>query len=92
VLAAACIPPADAKLKVVASFSILADMASRVGENDVEIHTLVGPDKRCPTPSSPTPANAKALAEADVIILNGLGFEPWGRAFDEVVEGKGASS
>jgi zinc/manganese transport system substrate-binding protein len=68
--------PAHAKLKVVASFSILADMASRVGESEVEIHTLVGPNGDAHA-FQPTPANAKAIAEADVIILNGLGFEPW---------------
>ena len=68
--------PAHAKLKVVASFSILADMASRVGENEVEIHTLVGPNGDAHA-FQPTPANAKAIAEADVIVLNGLGFEPW---------------
>lgn len=68
--------PAHAKLKVVASFSILADMAARVGENEVEIHTLVGPNGDAHA-FQPTPANAKAIAEADVIVLNGLGFEPW---------------
>lgn len=68
--------PAHAKLKVVASFSILADMASRVGEGEVEIHTLVGPNGDAHA-FQPTPANAKAVAEADVIVLNGLGFEPW---------------
>ena len=68
--------PAHAKIKVVASFSILADMAARVGESEVEIHTLVGPNGDAHA-FQPTPANAKAIAEADVIILNGLGFEPW---------------
>jgi zinc/manganese transport system substrate-binding protein len=68
--------PAHAKLKVVASFSILADMAHRVGANEVEIHTLVGPNGDAHA-FQPTPANAKAVADADVIILNGLGFEAW---------------
>jgi zinc/manganese transport system substrate-binding protein len=80
--------PAYAKLKVVASFSILADMASRVGENDVEIHTLVGPDSDAHA-FQPTPANAKALAEADVIILNGLGFEPWAERLIKSSNAKG---
>ena len=80
--------PAHAKLKVVASFSILADMASRAGENEVEIHTLVGPNGDAHA-FQPTPANAKAVAEADVIILNGLGFEPWAERLMKSAKPKG---
>jgi zinc/manganese transport system substrate-binding protein len=69
-------PANAAKLKVVASFSILADMTSRIGQNRVEIHTLVGPNGDAHA-FQPTPANAKAVGQADVIVINGLGFEPW---------------
>jgi zinc/manganese transport system substrate-binding protein len=69
-------PVSAAKLKVVASFSILADMTSRIGQNRVEIHTLVGPNGDAHA-FQPTPANAKAVGQADVIVINGLGFEPW---------------
>jgi zinc/manganese transport system substrate-binding protein len=69
-------PASAAKLKVVASFSILADMTSRIGQNRVEIHTLVGPNGDAHA-FQPTPANAKAVGQADVIVINGLGFEPW---------------
>jgi zinc/manganese transport system substrate-binding protein len=69
-------PANAAKLKVVASFSILADMTSRIGQNRVEIHTLVGPNGDAHA-FQPTPANAKAVGQADVIVINGFGFEPW---------------
>lgn len=64
-------------LKVVASFSILGDMVREVGGDAVSVTTLVGPDGDAHV-YQPSPADAKAVAEADVVIPNGLGFEPWG--------------
>jgi zinc/manganese transport system substrate-binding protein len=64
------------KLKVVASFSILADMVAQVGGDRVEIVTLVGPDGDAHV-FEPTPADAKSLADADIVFVNGLGFEGW---------------
>jgi len=63
-------------LRVVASFTILADMAQRIGGDRVDVVTLVGPDGDAHT-FEPTPRDAKAVAEADILIVNGLGFEGW---------------
>ncbi|WP_443190982.1 metal ABC transporter substrate-binding protein [Pseudomonas indica] len=68
--------PAAEKLKVVASFSILADITRQIAGNDVELRTLVGPDEDAHV-YEPTPDDAKALLAADLVIANGLGFEPW---------------
>ncbi|WP_397450675.1 metal ABC transporter solute-binding protein, Zn/Mn family [Pseudomonas sp. NA-150] len=64
------------KLKVVTSFSILADMAHQIGGEHIEVINIVGPDKDARA-YKPTADDAKNLAHADVIIENGLGFEPW---------------
>lgn len=64
------------KVKAVASFSILGDMIGQVGGDRVEVVTLVGPDGDAHV-FSPTPADAKTLAGADVFFVNGLGFEGW---------------
>jgi zinc/manganese transport system substrate-binding protein len=64
------------KLKAVASFSILGDMVKNVGGDRVEVTTLVGPNGDAHV-FSPTPADAKMLADADVFFVNGLGFEGW---------------
>ncbi len=61
-------------LKVVASFSIIADLARNVGGDRVEITTLVGPDGDAHV-YEPKPADASAMARADVILVNGLHFE-----------------
>jgi zinc/manganese transport system substrate-binding protein len=63
-------------LKAVASFSILGDMVKNVGGERVEVTTLVGPNGDAHV-FSPTPADAKTLAEADIFFVNGLGFEGW---------------
>jgi zinc/manganese transport system substrate-binding protein len=67
---------AQEKLKVVATFSILADFVKNVGGDRIEIATLVGPGADAHV-YSPTPADAKTLAAAKVVFTNGLGFEGW---------------
>jgi zinc/manganese transport system substrate-binding protein len=64
------------KVKAVASFSILGDMVKNVGGDRVEVTTLVGPNGDAHV-FSPTPADAKTLAGADIFFVNGLGFEGW---------------
>jgi zinc/manganese transport system substrate-binding protein len=67
---------AQQRLKVVATFSILADMVANVGGELIELSVLVGPDADAHT-YQPTPAEARVLAASQVLILNGLGFEGW---------------
>ena len=62
------------ELKVVASFSVIADFAKNVGGDRVEITTLVGPNGDAHV-YEPKPADARALAEADVVLANGLQLE-----------------
>lgn len=58
----------------VASFSILGDMTRRIGGDRVAVDVLVGPDGDAHV-YQPTPADAERIAKADVVIVNGLGFE-----------------
>lgn len=64
----------DKKLSVVASFSIIGDLAKQVGGENIELKTLVGPDGDAHV-YEPRPADAMALARADVILVNGLLLE-----------------
>ncbi len=63
-------------LRVVASFSILGDMVGRIGDPAVTVRTLVGPGGDAHV-FEPSPSDARAMAEADLVIINGLGFEGW---------------
>lgn len=64
------------KLQVVTSFSILADLTREVGGDRIELTNLVDADADAHV-YEPSPDDAKALLRADLIIANGLGFEPW---------------
>jgi zinc/manganese transport system substrate-binding protein len=69
---AAAAPP----IPVVASFSILADMVREVGGDRVDVRSLVGPDGDAHV-YEPSPADARAVSEARLFVINGLGLEGW---------------
>lgn len=73
-LSAASLPASAADLKVVASFSIIGDFARNVGGDRIELTTLVGPNGDAHV-YEPKPADAVAMAGADVVLVNGLQFE-----------------
>ena len=61
-------------LKVVASFTVIADLAKNVGGDRVDITTIVGPNGDAHV-YEPSPADAVAMSKADVVLVNGLHFE-----------------
>src|ERR1700709_947841 len=67
---------AQQPLNVVASFSILGDFVKNVGGDRVNVTTLVGPDSDVHV-YTPAPADAKKMADAKLLIVNGLGLEGW---------------
>ena len=72
-------------LNVVASFTVLADMAKQVGGEHVTVKRLVGPDGD-PHSFEPSPQDSVALSKADVVIVSGLGMEGW---MDRLVSASG---
>ncbi len=81
-------PAQSAPLQVVASFSLLADMVAAVGGDAVQVHALVGADADAHT-FTPAPADAQRLAQATLIVVNGLGFEGW---IDRLVRASGSKA
>jgi len=63
-------------LNVVATFSILGDLAKNVGGDRVNVTTLVGPNSDTHV-YTPTPSDAKKITDAKLVIINGLGLEGW---------------
>jgi zinc/manganese transport system substrate-binding protein len=63
-----------AQLKVVASFSIIEDLAKNVGGDRVDITTIVPRDGDAHV-YEPRPADAVSMSKADVVLVNGLEFE-----------------
>ncbi|MBR0790452.1 metal ABC transporter substrate-binding protein [Bradyrhizobium manausense] len=64
------------RLNVVASFSIIADFVRTIAGDRVNLTTLVGPDSDVHV-YTPAPGDAKRIAEAKLVIVNGLGLEGW---------------
>jgi len=66
----------EAKLPVVASFSIIGDIVQNIGGDRINLTTLVQPGSDAHV-YTPTPADAKAIANARLVVTNGLKFEGW---------------
>lgn len=71
-----CASFAAEPIPVVASFSVLGDLLRVVGGDRVSVSTLVGPDQDAHA-FTPKPADAKAIVQSRLLVINGLGFEPW---------------
>lgn len=68
--------PSLAKIEVVASFSILGDMVAQVAGDKAHVTTIVGPDADAHL-YEPNTGDAVAVSKADLVIVNGMGFETW---------------
>ncbi|NIM75581.1 MAG: zinc ABC transporter solute-binding protein [Armatimonadetes bacterium] len=70
------------RILVVASISPLADFARRVGGDRVQVEVLVSPGES-PHTFEPKSAQMKSVAQASVLVLNGVGLEYWA---DDVIK------
>jgi zinc/manganese transport system substrate-binding protein len=67
---------AQDRLNIVASFSIPGDFVRNVGGDRVSITTLVGPEGDVHV-YTPSPTDARKIADAKLLVINGLGLEGW---------------
>jgi len=79
---------AQDKLHVIASFSILGDLVKNVGGERLQVGTLVGPNGNAHV-YAPSPGDAKSVADAKLVFVNGLGFEGW---IDRLVKASGTKA
>ena len=80
-----------AKLEVVASFSILGDMVEQVAGDKANVTTIVGPDADAHL-YSPNVSDALAVEKADLVFVNGMGFETWSAKLIETANSKATIS
>ena len=64
----------ETRLRIVASHSIAADVMARVAGDDAELMTLI-PRGADPHSFRPAPSDLRALADADLVFINGADFE-----------------
>lgn len=71
-----CFAQEPAKVKVVATFSILGDLVKNVGGDAIDLTVLVGVNGDAHT-FEPTPQDGIQISKANVIFENGFNFEHW---------------
>ena len=77
------------EFKIVASASMIADMAENIIAGEDETITTIVPIGGDPHLHEPTPNDAKLVANADLILINGLTFEGW---IDKLIESSGTKA
>jgi len=65
---------------VLASFSIIADLVRQVGGERVAVRSIVA-QSQDPHDFEPSPSDVRRVMKAQLIVINGLGFEPWADRF-----------
>jgi len=79
---------AQNRLRAVATFSILGDLAKNVSGERADVAALVGPDGDVHV-YTPTPADGKTVAAAKLVFVNGLGLEGW---IDRLIAASGSKA
>jgi ABC-type Zn uptake system ZnuABC Zn-binding protein ZnuA len=76
------------KVTVVATTTQVADFARVVGGDCADVHGVLGPNVD-PHDYEPSPADLNAMADAELIVKNGVGLERW---LDDTLAGSGTTA
>lgn len=69
-------------LHVAAAESMWGSIAAQLGGDRVQVTSIISSPAADPHDYEPTPADARALAGAQLVILNGAGYDPWAPQLD----------
>lgn len=64
-------------MRVVAIENFWGSIASQLGGNRVAVTSIIANPDTDPHDYEPTPADARAIASAQYVIVNGIGYDPW---------------
>jgi zinc/manganese transport system substrate-binding protein/manganese/iron transport system substrate-binding protein len=79
--------PVDATLRVVASITVLEDIVRSIGGDHVIVDSIV-PSGAGPEDYEPRPDDARRLADAELIVSNGVGLDGF---LDDLIDAAGAA-
>jgi len=70
-------PASAAPLKILAAENFYGDIARQIGGADVEVKSVLNNPAQDPHLFEVTPSLARDVAGADLVILNGVDYDPW---------------
>ncbi|WP_071141653.1 metal ABC transporter substrate-binding protein [Acidaminococcus timonensis] len=79
--------PDGGKLPVVTSFYAMKEITQAIGGDKVDVRTLI-PEGTEPHEFQPTTRSMKDLSRARVLVIQGLGMEPWAEEMVKAAENK----
>src|SRR6478609_2212571 len=68
---------ADGTIAVVAAENFWGSIAQQVGGDHVEVTSIIDSPDADPHDYEPTPADGRAVAGADLVLVNGVGYDAW---------------
>jgi zinc/manganese transport system substrate-binding protein len=68
---------AGGRLVVVAAENFWGSLAQQVGGDRVEVRSIISDPNADPHDYEPTADDAKLFAGADMVLINGIGYDPW---------------
>jgi zinc/manganese transport system substrate-binding protein len=71
------VPSGNTKIAVVAAENFWGSIAAQVGGAHVTVNGIITNPDTDPHSYEPTPADGRALARAQYVIENGIGYDPW---------------
>jgi ABC-type Zn uptake system ZnuABC Zn-binding protein ZnuA len=80
--------PDDGKKRVVATTTMIEGLAAQIGGDDIKVAGIMRPGGD-PHLYQPTPADARIIAESDLVLTNGLKLEGW---IDDLVRNAGGDA
>jgi zinc/manganese transport system substrate-binding protein len=77
ILLAFCLSTFGNPIKIVAAENFYGQIAEEIGQGNVSVTSILNNPQQDPHLFSSTPANARQIANADIIIYNGIDYDPW---------------
>jgi zinc/manganese transport system substrate-binding protein len=71
-------PTGGDRLKVVAAENFWGSIAAQLGGDRVQVSSIIDNPNADPHDYEPTTADARLMASARFVIVNGIGYDPWG--------------
>lgn len=64
-------------IRIVAAERVYGDLARQIGGDEVEVTSILNSPNQDPHLFEASPGAARAIADADIVIANGAGYDPW---------------